>query len=551
MVLLKLMRIIMFKEFETIQNKQKELAKEWVKQPHIQDFKSSLNSFNFNGLHNEHLQINAKEITESPIREMYNNVTTFALNETINDNITKEAKDFPSVQFKQIAKNISAVTNEYYYRVLALLDADPKDAPTSWISKSLMQSKIYRSFEGTGNRIEKDKIYNPSDISTMEGQIASQIHERDFGQRLYTFYDSEKYPLDKTIQSFLDANEFKELTELLSHLTTSADGRYKSMSRKDVENIVIASALTRITGRSDIGPGDISELKESGVIKNKSLWNTDFFNKNIAPSVTDKGMESGKKYNDSWLNKKHVIHEIKNELSKSELFNLFINQSLSNIDTWKFAINRYAAFTGEKLSLQDARDLDPRHGFQLSWTQAFSDHTDKTLDANSYQTFDIEVIENDDDFNNEDDDYVFSSFVISSKSLYLDDIQDSIEKMTLTIPEGDSSAYGGDCVRLTFEIEKSELSNRIPEIKLMLEMEMKKQISENILPGDVATIIDPEGCDPASEYGLTVGKKVLVTDIESGGDYKIKGNKSYHNTEMFELRKKHSHNKNLSSNLSL
>lgn len=544
----------MFPAFEEIQAEYINAAKEWVSQPDIQVFKSTIDSFAFEQLVNEHAQINQKTITESPVRTQYNEVRDFALKATLAENITKEAKEFPSAQFKQIFNNIGDVTSQYYYRVLALLDCKAENAPTSWITKSLCQHDIYSSFEGTGLRHEKDKFYNSLDTSNMEARTASRIHELGFGARIYSFHDSEKYPLDKHVQAFLDADEIKELTELLTFLTKGEDGRYKTMPRKDIENNVIAKALTRVTGRSDIGQGDIKQLKERGHIKATSLWNTNLFNREFDKKISLESIESAKTYNDSYFKSDHVIHKVKDNLSKAELFNFFINQHLDDIGSWESAIKRYAAFTGEKLTLKEASSLNPRHGFQLSWTKAFSDLTDKAFDANKYQTFNIEVTENDEDFDTEDnEDYVFSTFCIESQALYLDDIKDAMGNLTLEIEEGDSTSGGGDVLSLTFELDKDELDVRIPEIKQIIAKKMQSQIDNNILPGDVVMIIDPEDDAPASEYGLTAGKKVLVTDMHGygSGEYKIKGNRTYHSSDLFDLRKKHVPKNELSDSLAL
>lgn len=436
-------------------------------------------------------------------------------------------------------KMLDQAENKFHYRFLEVLGKDPEQINSGWISKSLSRSRVFDavSNEDTGSTLV-DRAKFSGRYWEHEAQLAYRIFDIPLGKTVIGLYSLEKdnaYPLKGLYRDFADNGAPEEFLGVMLDYVRRADGLRPHLPHDQIFNHVVAEIASFVYKDENIGMGDIARLRESGVLKPTCLWDTKFFNENYAPVNTDESVEKARSYLDKYSSN-HVFYELKDKLSRTDIMSYFLrNGSLNDVDTWKSGMANFEIVTGERLSFQEARELNPVDRFSLSSTQAYSDWTDVNSKPDDYRKIQVSVERT------EDEDYKYSDgekavlIALDCKSLRLEAIEEAMSQEMLKHSVIHQSADSQEGIWYELATDSEDHMGVANKIAKELVKKLESLNKEHILPGDVIKVNSEE----AEDYELTNGKVAVVTDVDRNGSVKLKGDKSYYPAELFDLRRKH------------
>jgi hypothetical protein len=444
---------------------------------------------------------------------------------------------------RQFTDQMDEATDKVMYRMMAVLNKPITDTNSSWLSSSIIESDVQDFIR---DKIQHDnneyfrEVFGSSIFTRQESQLATEILNVDDHRISHsmTQYTGEKFSLKKEYAAFASTGTFYELASVLMHEINSFDGRLPEQDVERATNAMLAMGLNRIYDRSDITIHQVNVMVKSGEISPVKLWDTKYFKDNLAPIVNDEIVEMGKEYMEKFVPKDSLVYKLKDDLSRNEIFNYFINSELSSENKWQGAMAQFAHFTGERLTFDEARELNPTHNFVLTSTKAYSDILDKENNPDDYINIDIDIEVKDVINNDWHEGEKEIQIEVSCKTTRISEIEEIMSNLTLEIEELSGCDGIIDGIRFEGYTDSNNPKIRANEIALILKEKLQEIQAVTILPGDVVQIVESENCLP-EDYGLKVGKKHLVTDVNRDGDFKVKGSKEYAPCEIGEIRKKH------------
>lgn len=515
-------------------------AKKHTDKKRFKDYKFDLSEFDFEelkGLYNTRLGDHPKNDRQQNYVDLKN-----MLIEELASPITDKLNNDSYNSLREFTAELDDASNKLMYRMLSVLDKTQFELSKDWLSAKITESDITNCVRDKiqySNHSYLKTIRDTSIYSDQESHLANEILNVDYGSHSYQVNNlvGKNYPVKNAYQEFASKGTLNELASALMSRITSFNGRYQHKDLERVTNSMLTLGLNRVYERNDITIHHVNELVNAGEIKPIPLWDTQYFKDNIAPTVDDELVQMGKEYMEKFTPVDSLIYTLKDNLSKGEIFNSFIPNQLSDINKWQGAMAQFAHFTGERLTFDEARALNPIHNFVLSSTQAYSDLLDKDNNPDDYINISMNVELNDDADEKYDGEQMIEIY-LECKSLKIASIEDIMADKISEIDE--LSECGGAWNGINYEGSTDSSNPRLKanDIALKLKDSLRELQAKTILPGDVVQILD-DGDYPAEEYGMTVGKKVLVTDVNNDGDFKIKGNKEYAPACIGEIKKKH------------
>lgn len=458
--------------------------------------------------------------------------------------------------FKGDPNMISAVA---YRRFVAMMGWEEAPYRNGWINPDLMESAI--ETQKDDHRFSNSQ-YAYDDIEKYFMPYIfkwSPDHPRvrsfsDESMRVLFPKDAKVEPVE-SLKSVYDYGDYDELVGYLHGVTSGLDGRVsdktylrRKVTREEANARLVAKAIDFVSGEF-VSANEIMLAIENGMAPKISLWDTKGFLKDLAPVVDDENLEKGRRTLENWV-QSDLRDELNAELSKEELFNSFITNRLYEIESWQNAMNAYAAYTGERLTFTQARELNPSRGFSLTGTNAYMRKLDREFDsmgkAENYQKVIFEI-------SREDDNTV--CFSIESPALYNDAIGDELIDLLSDSVDWSSFSSSGGGDNVFAEIEFDDVEAGLRELKLLtpkVEAKFRELIKKEICPGDMIEICQSEHEETEDELGLSFGTKGVVTHVCELDRYvKVKGINQYIDFDNLKIHKKFEPKISLDTELSI
>lgn len=453
---------------------------------------------------------------------------------------------------KEISDAVSKASHEYLIHMMKILNKSYDQLNSSWMSASISSSHVM-DYINDHTEYHHKSLKNLNDfelISRQEEQLARFILENDYGKRNYKINNlvGDNLPVKDFYQEFSQKGTFEDLASLLLNRIQKFDGRYSEKDLYTVTNKMLTLALNRIYERCDITEHMLTQMIEDGKVSSMDTWDTNSFHEHFAPVITDEVIKDGQAYMDKFEPKDSLVFKLKDNLSKSEIFNHFISSELGSLNKWLAAMAQFGAMTGEKLTFKEAQALNPRHNFRITSTKAFSDLLDKEFNGDEYRTIEAsaELVE---DVNDEYHGEQAFEIYIHCKSLSISSINDEMSNEIMVHSALNGCGGGFDGMKYEGSTSSSNPQLFANDLALKIRDKLKALTEEHVLPGDVIQIQEHEDYE-LDDYEIKAGKKALVTDVDYNGGVKIKGDKFYYPNEITTIKKKHVLKTELSSDMS-
>ncbi|MGD1524663.1 hypothetical protein [Vibrio harveyi] len=415
--------------------------------------------------------------------------------------------------------SVAEISSKAYNRLLAILGMSEAPKQNGWISPSLMDSFI-EDYKDDFRFNDSEFAYEGIEKYFMPYVFAfSTSHERvrsfsDEAHRTLLPKDADVRPTPE-LQMLNEEGRDDELIGYLKAVTKGLSGRVdkksymrREISREEANERLVAKALSFLKD-TYVSHHDIAISKNMGIAPEVHLWDTQAFQQNMAPRVTEEGIASGKSLLKSWL-QSDLREELKGQLSKREIFNSFMLSSHNELKTWQDAMNAYAAFTGETLSFNEARALQPERYFKLSSTKAYMQKLDREFKSN--RIADKYLILNFELEKTPDGAYCYS---VESPCIHHADINEEVTNLLFEIEsEGTTVSDCGDMVHADIFLADGRKARKI--LKDFSE-KVKDTIAEKIqnvpCPGDRVSICQSEDEETEEDLGIKFGTSGVVTYV--------------------------------------
>lgn len=449
----------------------------------------------------------------------------------------------------ELFKELDKAEEKFYYRQLNILGKQPHEASDSWVAKHLCRHSIVEAIRkavGKNDLVRKAEKWGY--YSNHEAKMIEKIYDIPLTETVISFFSAklDNMKISPFYKDFAARGKEEEFLSVILNFAENADGFYPEVPKNAVINHVVAGVARIIYRDASIGSGDISMLRDSGVIKPLPLWDSTFFNENQAPKITDEMVKEASKLQSSFIC--DTFLEIKDELSDREILSYLMgNSSQSYLSTWEMGMTRYEVVTGNRLSMEDARSMKPHSHFAFANTKAYSDQTDREVAPDKYRDITVDI-ERDNDAEEDYDD--------CEKAVRISILCDSLRSCYIESEFSDESLNHDGISRsgsyqdgYWFELitEDDNFLDIAKNISLKLVAKLEELNLNSILPGDVIKV----NSDDAGDYDLKNGKLHLVTDIDSSHGVKLKGDVKYYPVEIFEIKKKHKFEKELDATMGL
>jgi hypothetical protein len=438
---------------------------------------------------------------------------------------------------KEFFYDVDRAEQLMHYCFLELLGKTPDEVNPDWVSKSLSRNCLVDALEREyHNPSLIRKVRNWSFFTDHERRMAERIYDLKLGDTCLTFYDAfERYSIKESYRDFLRNADPAEFLSVILNYAENGDGFYDHLPKDQILNYVVAKTARVMFNDPNIGQGDISALRSEGVIKSMPLWDSQYFHNFVAPVTTDeKVAKVAALINEGDQHK--TFFEIKDSLSNTEILSYFLKSSgLNQIDNWAFGMAAFEAVTGERLSFREARELKPTSHFRLATTQAYSDLTDKNMNAEAFRKIDVSVTRDEDEDYKYDDGEKAVIINIDCKTLSIDSISEEISTAHYAHSEIRQSGSSQDGIWFELAIDSADPLKIANSIALQLTEKLQVLNKSSILPGDLVKV-DHED---AEDHELLNGRRFVVTDVHMSGDLKLKGMAQYFPGELFSIKKKY------------
>jgi hypothetical protein len=432
---------------------------------------------------------------------------------------------------------------------LAIYNLKASDFSQDWMSKNIIKFTLIERLAGHFNNIDEIKklksIGTPtSEIREMGNNILNDIYVRPLGERIYGLYklDDSKYDLYKMYQSFIDHDDIQDFACVLIDKAFRVDGRYKN--KADIAYHSVACILSFLLDKNDIDHSDIKGLCNAGMISRKSLFETDHYHKYQAPVVTQQDVDEYKLIHRGdtpapWSSIV-IFEKIKENLTKKEMLGYCLGNNSQNVDTtWRNAMIKYAAITGEIITMKEAMALDPSQFFDIYRTQAYSDYVDTHNDPSEWDSVNLSMETAPYRVDGKEKYYEVS---VSSKYFYYDDAIEILKDNINSENFYDINYCNPGLAILSFKFDSlsaKETKSRFFEINKNIVKAMNIIKNTHLAVGDIAEVVDNEASGESADecIGVKSGHKGLVTAIRKDC-CKFQGSKKWIDSDFLKISAK-------------
>lgn len=518
----------------------------------VKQYKEKLQGFNFDemwGYYSNTEGDGPKNDRQRDYREALRQIAKESVQD-ICDNLSNDQY----ASLRDYSKAVDKAAHHYVESVLTLLDKSSSELDYDWFNPYLAISDIEGAIHAN-LKVQSDFASHRDDYHfnyRQKEQMIRAIFVDDGIHRLPDNLSSNldsNYRIRDTFLTMASKGTFEDLASALINKIQGLDGRYPENDLDRNVSTLTAKTLNAIYGRNDISSHIIDAMRESKQIEPKKLWHTKSFQEHVVPVIDDEMVKAGQEYMDKWEPKDSLVFKLKDKLSREEIFNHFIRSEHHSLNKWIGAMAQYAALTGERLTFQQALDMKPQHNFLLSSTKAYSDMTDSNFDGDAYRNIEVHV-ELAEDIDEKYDGEQMFEITLYCKSMNIDTIEEEMSDQILKVPSLSECAGGFEGIRYEGSTDEPDAEAFANDLAAQLKSKLESLNAKQILPGDVVQVSSTEDYE-AEEFDIKEGKKALVTDVNSDGDFKLKGSETFIPNEMGDIKKKHIVKKSLEAELSM